>query len=139
VIEVDTEKVGADTTFGQVLHLVAQARRRKARLEKVADRLARYFLPVVELVAGATLLLGYLAGWPDVWSRTVAVLVVACPCGLVLATPAAMLASMAWLARHGVLIKGGAALESLASCETFAFDKTGTLTRGTPQFTSLIA
>ena len=52
-------------------------------------------------------LIGYLAGWPDVWSRVVAVLVVACPCGLVLATPAAMLASMAWLARHGVLIKGG--------------------------------
>jgi Cu+-exporting ATPase len=139
VIEIEAEKVGGDTTFGQVLKLVAQARRRKARLEKTADRLARYFLPVVELVAAATLLLGYLAGWPDVWSRTVAVLVVACPCGLVLATPAAMLASMAWLARHGVLIKGGSALENLAACDTFAFDKTGTLTKGVPQFTSLIA
>jgi len=139
VIEVETEKVGELTTFGQVLKLVSQARRRKARLEKVADRLARYFLPVVEVVALATLLLGYLADWPDVWSRTVAVLVVACPCGLVLATPAAMLASMAWLARHGVLIKGGSAIESLAKCDTFAFDKTGTLTKGAPQFTSLIA
>ncbi len=137
-IEIQTEKVGDDTTFGQVLRLVSQARRRKARLEKVADRLARYFLPVVELAAGATLLIGYLAGWPDVWSRTVAVLVVACPCGLVLATPAAMLASMAWLARHGVLIKGGSALESLASCDVFAFDKTGTLTRGLPQFNTLV-
>ena len=138
-IEVAAEKVGVDTTFGQVLKMVAQAKRRKAPLEKTADRLARYFLPLVELVAGGTLLWGYLAGWPDVWSRTVAVLVVACPCGLVLATPAAMLASMAWLARHGILIKGGAALESLASCDTFAFDKTGTLTKGKPQFTSLIA
>jgi len=137
MIEVQAEKVGDQTTFGQVLNLVAKARRRKARLEKVADRLARYFLPVVELVAGATLLIGYLAGWPDVWSRTVAVLVVACPCGLVLATPAAMLASMAWLARHGVLIRGGPAIEALASCDTFAFDKTGTLTRGMPEFTSL--
>jgi P-type Cu+ transporter len=137
-IEVAAEKVGSETTFGQVLRLVAQAKRRKAPIEKTADRLARYFLPLVELVAGGTLIAGYLAGWPDVWSRTVAVLVVACPCGLVLATPAAMLASMAWLARHGVLIKGGSALESLASCDTFAFDKTGTLTRGTPQFTSLI-
>ena len=109
VIEVDTEKVGDETTFGQVLRLVAQAKRRKAPVEKTADRLARYFLPVVELVARRTLLVGYLAGWPDVWSRVVAVLVVACPCGLVLATPAAMLASMAWLARHGVLIKGGSA------------------------------
>jgi Cu+-exporting ATPase len=136
-IEVQAEKVGGDTTFGQVLRLVAQARRRKARLEKVADRLARYFLPVVELAAAATLVIGYLAGWPDVWSRTVAVLVVACPCGLVLATPAAMLASMAWLARHGVLIKGGSPLEGLAACDTFAFDKTGTLTKGIPQFHTL--
>jgi Cu+-exporting ATPase len=138
-IEIDAEKVGVDTTFGQVVRLVSEARRRKARLEKAADRLARYFLPVVELAAGATLLAGYLAGWPDVWSRTVAVLVVACPCGLVLATPAAMLASMAWLARHGVLIKGGTALESLASCDIFAFDKTGTLTEGVPRFCTLIA
>ncbi len=137
-IEVAAEKVGDATTFGQVLRLVAQARRRKAKLEKTADRLARYFLPVVELAAGATLLIGYLAGWPDVWSRTVAVLVVACPCGLVLATPAAMLASLAWLARHGVLIKGGTAIESLAACDTFAFDKTGTLTQGRPGFKSLI-
>ena len=80
---------------------------------------------------------GYLLGWPDVWSRTVAVLVVACPCALVLATPAAMLASMAWLARHGVLIKGGYALERLAACDTFALDKTGTLTEGRPAFASL--
>ncbi len=137
-IEVDAVKVGAETTFAQVVRLVAQARRRKARLEKTADRLARYFLPAVEIAAAATLLWGYLAGWPDVWSRTVAVLVVACPCALVLATPAAMLASMAWLARHGVLIKGGAALERLAACDTFAFDKTGTLTEGRPQWGSLV-
>ena len=105
----------------------------------VADRLARYFLPAVEIAAAITLVAGYLLGWPDVWSRTVAVLVVACPCALVLATPAAMLASMAWLARHGILIKGGYALERLALCDTFAFDKTGTLTEGQPGLASLIA
>ncbi len=137
VLEIEAQKVGAETTFGQVLRLVSDARRRKARLEKLADRLARYFLPAVELAAAATLLAGYLAGWPDVWSRTVAVLVVACPCSLVLATPAAMLAAMAWLARHGVLIKKGAALERLASCDTFAFDKTGTLTQGRPEFATI--
>jgi Cu+-exporting ATPase len=133
VLEVTAEKVGHETTFGQVLRLVAEAQRKKAPIERTADRLARYFLPVVEIVAGLTLAAGYWWGWPDVWLRTVAVLVVACPCALVLATPAAILASMAWLARHGVLIKGGAALERLAGCDTFAFDKTGTLTLGTPE------
>ncbi len=139
VIEVQAEKVGRETTFGQVVRMVAQARGRKAELERVADRLARYFLPAVEIAAAITLVAGYLLGWPDVWSRTVAVLVVACPCALVLATPAAMLASMAWLARHGILIKGGYALERLALCDTFAFDKTGTLTEGTPGLSSLVA
>jgi Cu+-exporting ATPase len=139
LIEVRAEKVGHETTFGQVLRLVAQAQHRKAPLERAADRLARYFLPVVETVAGLTLLIGYLRGWPDVWLRTVAVLVVACPCALILATPAAVLASMAWLARHGVLIKGGAAIERLAACDTFAFDKTGTLTLGRPEPSSIVA
>ena len=136
-IEVRAEKVGHETTFGQVLKLVGDAQRKKAPLERIADRLARYFLPVVEIVAGLTLLTGYLLGWPDVWPRTVAVLVVACPCALILATPAAVLASMAWLARHGIIIKGGAALERLAQCDTFAFDKTGTLTLGQPEITSI--
>jgi Cu+-exporting ATPase len=137
VIEVQAEKVGSDTTFGQVLRMVAQARLKKADVERLADRLARYFLPAVEIAAAITLILGYVLGWPNVWTRTVAVLVVACPCALVLATPAAMLASMAWLARHGILIKGGYALERLASCDTFAFDKTGTLTVGKPQFSRI--
>ena len=79
VLEVRAEKVGHDTTLGQVLRLVAEARHRKAPLQRTADRLARYFLPVVEAVAGLTLLAGYLLGWPDVWLRAVAVLVVACP------------------------------------------------------------
>ncbi len=137
VIEVRAEKVGRETVFGQVLRMVAQARGRKAEIERLADRLARYFLPAVETAAFVTLVAGYLLGWPDVWSRTVAVLVVACPCALVLATPAAMLASMAWLAQRGVLIKGGYALERLAACDTIAFDKTGTLSEGKPAVTSL--
>ncbi|QEH37433.1 Copper-exporting P-type ATPase A [Aquisphaera giovannonii] len=138
VIRVRAERVGRESTFGQVVRLVSEARRRKAEVERLADRLARYFLPAVELAAILTLAAGYLRGWPDVWSRTVAVLVVACPCALVLATPAAMLASMAWLARRGVLIKGGYALERLAACDTFAFDKTGTLTEGRPRVASIV-
>ncbi len=132
-LEIRAEKVGHDSTLGQVLRLVAEAQQRKAPLERTADRFARLFLPVVEGVAALTLLAGYVLGWPDVWERTVAVLVVACPCALVLATPAAIMASMAWLARHGIVIKGGVALERLAACDTFAFDKTGTLTLGRPE------
>ncbi len=138
VIEVRAEKVGHETTFGQVLKLVADAQRRKSPLERTADTLARYFLPVVEVVAGLTVAAGFWFGWPDVWFRAVAVLVVACPCALILATPAAVLASMAWLARHGVLIKGGAALERLAGCDVIAFDKTGTLTLGRPEITAIV-
>lgn len=137
-IEVLAEKVGQETTYGQVLRLVAQAQSRKAPLERAADRYARYFLPVVEIAALATWLAGWWLGWPDVWYRVVAVLVVACPCALVLATPAAVLASMAWLARHGVIIKGGVALERLATCDTIAFDKTGTLTLGRPELALIL-
>jgi Cu+-exporting ATPase len=138
-IEVAAERIGQETTLGQVLRLVADAQRKKAPLERAADRYARYFLPVVEIVTGLTIAAGLILGWPDVWFRAVAILVVACPCALVLATPATVLAAMAWLARHGVLIKGGVALERLASCDTFAFDKTGTLTLGRPELASVVA
>jgi P-type Cu+ transporter len=137
LLEVRAEKVGHESTLGQVLRMVAEAQHRKAPIERQADRYARYFLPVVEVVAVLTVIAGYLLKWPDTWSRAVAVLVVACPCALILATPAAVLAAMAWLARHGILIKGGAALERLAACDTFAFDKTGTLTRGVPELVGI--
>ena len=138
LLEVRAEKVGHESTLGQVLRMVAEAQHRKAPLERAADRYARYFLPVVEVVAVLTVVAGYLLKWPDTWSRAVAVLVVACPCALILATPAAVLAAMAWLARHGILIKGGAALERLAACDTFAFDKTGTLTQGKPELAGIV-
>lgn len=137
-IEIETEKVGDQTTLGQVLKLVAEARVRKSPLERTADKLARYFLPVVEGAAGLTLIAGYLWKWPDVWSRAVAILVVACPCGLVLATPAAVLAATAWMSRRGVIAKGGIAIERLSRCDLFAFDKTGTLTRGEPELASAV-
>lgn len=138
-IEIKAERVGHETTLGQVIELVADAQGKKAPIERTADRYARYFLPVVEAVTIVTVIAGLLLGWPDVWYRAVAVLVVACPCALVLATPATVLAAMAWLARHGILIKGGVALERLASCDTFAFDKTGTLSLGKPELGSIVA
>lgn len=137
-LEIRIDAIGEATTLGQVIRLVIQARHDKAQVERVADRLARYFLPLVLACAALTFLFtnpsllseGWPAQGPFVWMPTLAVLVVTCPCALVLATPAAMLAASAWLARRGVLIKGGAALERLAAVRRIAFDKTGTLTTG---------
>ena len=133
-LTIAVEKVGRETTFGQIVEMVVAATNRKTDLERTADRLARYFLPAVLFVALATLLgWRFTAGnWRAGWMPALAVLVVACPCPLILATPSAVLAALAWLARSGVVIKGSAALERLALVDTIAFDKTGTLTTGQP-------
>jgi Cu+-exporting ATPase len=140
-IEARVDKLSEDTTLAQVIHLVSDAQENKAPLERVADRFARMFLPAVLLCALGTLIITNwrAASWSDInWMPTLAVLVVACPCALVLATPAAIMAALAWLAKRGVLIKGGVALERLASVNTLAFDKTGTLTQGKLQLGDVI-
>ena len=137
-LEVEAERVGAATTLGQVVAMVGAARHRKAPIERLADRYARLFLPAVEITAAAVLIAGYLFHLSNPWMRAVAVLVVACPCALILATPAAVLAAFATLARRGVLIKGGVALERLAACDLVAFDKTGTLTLGRPELARIV-
>jgi len=122
---------------------VAEAQQHKAVVERTADRLARYFLPFVLSLAAITFcytnygaivasISGTRGTWNGqwVWMPTLAVLVVTCPCSLILATPATMMAALAWLAKRGVLIKGGIALERLATVTRIAFDKTGTLTEG---------
>ncbi len=147
-LEVRAEKLGAGTTLGQVIRLLADAHRHRSPLERTADRYARRFLPAV-LAASTVVFLATNA--PALWRwiaagvaptidvmPTLAVLVVACPCALVLATPAAILAATARLARRGVLVKGGAAIEGLARVDTFAFDKTGTLTEGKPELSDCI-
>ena len=131
-LTLSAERVGEATTFAQLVTLVTEAGARKTGLEREADRLARYFLPAVLLAAGLTLL-----GWrwsTGEWQRGVlpalSVLVVACPCALTLATPSAVVAALAWLARRGVVVKGTQALERLAGVDLVALDKTGTLTTG---------
>jgi len=126
------QSVGQQTALSGIVQLVASATSRKAQLERTADRLAKWFLPAV---LGAALLT--LVGWRIVkgtWNSGVqpalGVLVVACPCPLILATPCAVMAAIAWLARRGVVVKGSVILERLAVIDTFAFDKTGTLTQG---------
>ena len=148
-LEVRAEKVGNETTLGQVIRLMAQAQSQRSPLERAADRYARLFLPAV---LSAALLVFLATNAPGLWrwGRTgervaldlmpvLAVLVVACPCALILATPAAVLAATARLARRGVIVKGGAALERLARVDAFAFDKTGTLTEGRPELADRVA
>jgi Cu+-exporting ATPase len=141
---VETRRIAEHTVVGQVIELTAHALKHKAPLERTADRLARYFLPVVLGLAAATFLaalllnLGIVSGarrsLGEAISRsvdpTLAVLVVACPCALILATPAAIIAALGRLAGTGILIKSGKALEALADVSAVAFDKTGTLTEG---------
>jgi Cu+-exporting ATPase len=140
-LELRADKLGEDTTLGQVIQLVSEAQANKAPLERTADRLARVFLPAVLVCAVATLIF---SNWGTTslgrlnWMPTLAVLVVACPCALILATPAAIMAAWAWLAKRGVLIKGGIALERLARINALAFDKTGTLTEGKLQLGDVI-
>jgi Cu+-exporting ATPase len=131
-ILIEVTRLGTETAVGQIAQVVQQAGRLQAPLEREADRLARLFLPAV-LAAAALTLVGwrYRAGnWSAGWLPALSVLVVACPCALILATPSAFVAALSWLARKGVVVKGSAALERLASIDTIAFDKTGTLTTG---------
>ncbi len=132
-LTIEVHRIAEHTVMGRVIALTARALKDKAPVERTADRLARYFLPVVVALALLTFLVNL--WWLKVSARdavypALAVLVVACPCALILATPAAVIAALGRLAGTGVLIKGGAAIERLAKVQTFAFDKTGTLTEG---------
>tara|TARA_R110002072_G_scaffold927_1_gene7414 strand:- start:86766 stop:90104 length:3339 start_codon:yes stop_codon:yes gene_type:complete len=131
-LEVEASRVSTESTLAKVVQLVAEATERKAPLERTADRYARMFLPVVLAVAVCTLIGWRLntGEWRPGFLPALSVLVVACPCPLILATPSAVMAAMAWLARSGVVVKGSIALERLSRVDTIAFDKTGTLTKG---------
>lgn len=131
-LEIEATRIATESTLSKVVQLVAEATERKAPLERTADRYARMFLPVVLGVAVCTLI-GWrfsTGEWRPGFLPALSVLVVACPCPLILATPSAVMAAMAWLARSGVVVKGSIALERLAQVDTIAFDKTGTLTKG---------
>jgi P-type Cu+ transporter len=132
-LQIRTTGLGETTALAAVTKLVATARKDPLRGEVVADRMSRWFLPIVFGLAGLTLLAWRVSGstWKEAWWPALSVLVVACPCPLVLATPCAVMASLGWLAKRGVLVKGSRSLEQLATIDTMAFDKTGTLTEGT--------
>jgi len=140
LIEV-TAAVG-DRTLDRVITLVSEAQTQKAPTQQFTDRFERLFVPLV-LVGDLLLIvvppvLGILT-WSEAFARAMAVLVAASPCALALGTPAAVLTGIAQAARNGVLIKGGAFLEALATVQSVALDKTGTITAGTPAVTDVMA
>ena len=131
-LTVQATRVGADTLLAQITRLVSQAQTSKAAAQRLADRIAAVFVPAVISVAAATLGFWLGAGVPGdaAWSAAIAVLVVACPCALGLATPAALLAGVGRGAELGILVKSVQALESAQRIRIVVLDKTGTLTTG---------
>jgi len=138
---VETSALGAETVLAQIIRLVEDAQAAKAPIQKLVDRVSQVFVPAVLLIALATLLTWLLLGAPlqTALLNAVAVLVIACPCALGLATPTAIMAGTGVAARHGILIKDAEALEVAHGVTTVAFDKTGTLTSGTPKIAHLRA
>ncbi|WP_439548706.1 heavy metal translocating P-type ATPase [Falsiroseomonas sp.] len=131
--------IGADTTLARVAAMVAAAQASRAPVQKLVDRVSAIFVPVVIAIAAATLI-GWLlagAGFEAALLNAVAVLVIACPCALGLATPAAIMAGTGAAARAGILIRDAEAIERAQGISLVAFDKTGTLTEGKPRLASL--
>ncbi len=131
VLDIRSERTGSDTTVARIASLIEDAQSRRARVVRTADKLARFFLPAVLVAAGGIYL------FTGEMMRTVAALIVACPCALVLATPAAMASAIGRLAREGALVKGGDVIESLSRIDACVLDKTGTLTCGRPALTAI--
>jgi len=139
LLVVETFAVGAEATLSRIIRMVENAQAAKAPIQRLVDRVSAAFVPVVLLIALATLLAWglYTGNWELALLNAVAVLVIACPCALGLATPTAIMAGTGVAARYGILIKDAEALEIAHSVTTLAFDKTGTLTEGQPSLVAL--
>ena len=138
-------RVGKDTTLAQIVRLVEEAQASKAPMQRLADTVASYFVPAILALAALTFV-----GWLVLYhgpepqltlalQAAIAVLIIACPCALGLATPTAIMVGTGTAAAHGILIRGGEALEAARRIDTVVLDKTGTLTRGAPSVTSILA
>jgi Zn2+/Cd2+-exporting ATPase len=140
-LDVEVTRVGRDTRLARIIHLVEQAQARRAPVQAFVDRFARVYTPIVVVFAVLIAVVPPVVAGADasVWVyRALVLLVVACPCALVISTPVSIVAAISAAARSGVLVKGGVHLERLAAVRTIAFDKTGTLTRGTPGVTAIV-
>ena len=140
---IKAEKVGADTLLSQIVHMVSEAQRSRAPIQKLVDTVASYFVPAVLLVAVFTFIMWFFAGPEPALAfaviNSVAVLIIACPCALGLATPMSIMVGTGKGASFGVLIKNAEALEVMEKVDTLVVDKTGTLTEGKPKLVSIVA
>ncbi|MFM4825264.1 zinc/cadmium/mercury/lead-transporting ATPase [Aeromonas bivalvium] len=142
VLRLEVVSEPGNNAIDRILHLIEEAETQRAPIERFIDRFSRWYTPAMMLVALLVVLVPPLAfgqGWDEWIYRGLALLLIGCPCALVISTPAAVTSALAAATRQGALIKGGAALERLAHIDTLAFDKTGTLTLGKPQLTELVS
>ncbi len=141
LLKIQATKVGAETTLAQIIRLVQQAQGSKAPIQQVADQVSNIFVPTIVLLALLTLLMWWLiigAGFTEGMIRMVAVLVIACPCALGLATPTAIMVGTGKGAERGILFRNSEALEQAHRLQVIVLDKTGTLTTGTPVVTDIV-
>lgn len=140
LLTVEATKPAEDTTLARIIHMVEEAHTRRAPSEQWVERFARVYTPTVMVVALLVFLVPPLidGAWYEWFYRSLVLLVIACPCALVISTPVAIVAALATSARAGVLIKGGAFIELPARLQAMALDKTGTVTRGKPEVVSVI-
>ena len=136
-------RVGRDTTLAQIVRLVEEAQGSKAPMQRLADTISSYFVPAILIVAALTFV-GWILLGPEprltlALQAAIAVLIIACPCALGLATPTAIMVGTGKAAEHGILIRGGEALEGARRINTIVLDKTGTLTHGKPAVTAVFA
>jgi Cu+-exporting ATPase len=136
---IQTLKVGNETVLARIIRMVEDAQGQKAPIQQIADRISAVFVPSVLAIAMVTLIVtGLVSGnWQAALIHSVAVLVIACPCALGLATPTAIMVGTGLGAKNGILIKGGAVLEQAAQLNAIVLDKTGTITKGKPTVTNL--
>ena len=132
-IKIKASKIGDDTLLSQIIDLVKNAQNNKPNIQKLGDRVSAVFVPVVISISILTFFIGHYAfeiAVQDAFLRSIAVLVISCPCAMGLATPTAVMVGIGRAAKNGILIKGGDTLEKLATIKNIVFDKTGTLTTG---------